>query len=93
MRTLDLLGQSYAMLILIFNHNSGTKNNTKTLIASIQQALKCYFVDLVCVCLWLKKPTYFTIQLIFTTIHGSITIFGTIHGFHCTILTNFYFYL
>ena len=36
-------------------------------------------------------PTYFTIQLIFLTIHESTTLFGTIHGSHYTISTNFYF--
>ena len=35
----------------------------------------------------------FTIQLIFTTIHGLHYTFGTIYGSHYTILTNFYFYL
>ena len=47
------------------------------------------------VCAWQKLflPTYFTIQLIFTTIHGHTTLFDTIHGSHCTILANFYLYL
>ena len=33
--------------------------------------------------------TYFTIQLIFLTIHESTTLFGTIHGSHYTISDNF----
>ena len=36
---------------------------------------------------------YFTIQLIFATIHGSYCTFGTIHEFHYTILANYYLYL
>ena len=38
-------------------------------------------------------PTYFTIQLIFPTIHESITLFVTIYGSYYTISANFYFYL
>ena len=41
----------------------------------------------------IKKPTYFTIQLIFVTIYELHYTFGTIHGSHCTISTIFYFYL
>ena len=46
-------------------------------------------------CVWQKLflPTYFTIQLIFATIHGPTALFGTIHRFHCTISANFYLYL
>ena len=51
------------------------------------------FLSLVCVWLPMKKPAYFTIQLIFVTIHGLHILFGTIHGSHYTILANFYFYL
>ena len=36
---------------------------------------------------------YFTIQLIFVTIHRPIVLFGTIYKFHCTISANFYIYL
>ena len=42
---------------------------------------------LVCVWLQIKKSAYFTIQLIF------VTTFGIIHGTHCIISSNFYFYL
>ena len=47
------------------------------------------------VSVWQKLflPTYFIIQLIFATIYESHCIFDTIHGFHCTILDNFYLYL
>jgi len=47
------------------------------------------------VCVWQKiiLLTYFTIQFIFATIHGSIALFGTIHEFCYTISANFYFYL
>ena len=41
----------------------------------------------------LKKPAYFTIQLIVTIIHESHYTFGTIHGSHNIISSNFYFYL
>ena len=37
--------------------------------------------------------TYFTIQLIFATIHSSIALFGTIHRSHYIISANFYLYL
>ena len=46
-----------------------------------------------CVWLKLKKPTYFIIKLIFTTIHSPTAFFGTINRFHYTISTNFYLYL
>ena len=46
-----------------------------------------------CVWLLLKKPAYFTIQLIFATIYGSTTLFCTIHESHYIISVNFYFYL
>ena len=46
------------------------------------------------VCLaWLILPIYFTIKLIFATIHGTAALFGTIHGSYCTIWANFYLYL
>ena len=38
-------------------------------------------------------PAYFTIQLIFVTIHGLIAFFYTIYRSHCIISSNFYFYL
>ena len=52
-----------------------------------------FFFHLMCVWQKLFLPTYFTIQLIFATIHGPTALFGTIHGFHCTISANFYLYL
>ena len=33
-------------------------------------------------------PIYFTIQLIFTTIHESHRVFSTIYEFYCTILST-----
>ena len=42
----------------------------------------------------IKKPAYFTIHLIFFLLFMSLFVFfGTIYGFYCTILVNFYFYL
>ena len=49
--------------------------------------------DVVCVWIQIKKPTYFTIHVIFVIIYEPIILFSTIYGAHCTILTNFYFYL
>jgi len=43
--------------------------------------------------MWIKIINQFTIQLIFTTIHGLTALFDTIHELHCTISINFYFYL
>ena len=34
---------------------------------------------------WWNLPAYFTVQLIFATIHGSTILFGTIHRSHCTV--------
>ena len=45
-------------------------------------------INIVCVLLQIKKPTYFTIQLIFATIHKSIALFGITYGFHYTISAN-----
>ena len=41
----------------------------------------------------MKNKNYFIIQLIFTTIYGSIVLFDTIYKFYGTISTNFYLYL
>ena len=49
---------------------------------------------LVCVWLQIKKPAFFTIQLIFATIHESHYTFQHYSWVtHYTILTNFYLYL
>ena len=41
----------------------------------------------------IKKPAYFTIQLIFVTIHRHHCTLWYYNGFHYTISANFYFYL
>ena len=46
-----------------------------------------------CVWLQIKRPVYFTIQFIFSTIYETTVLFSIIHGSHCTISTNFYLYL
>ena len=38
----------------------------------------------------MKNENYFTIQLIFATIHDLTALCGTIYETHCTISTNFY---
>ena len=51
------------------------------------------FYDLMFVWIAYFLPVYFTIQLIFSTIHYPIVLFDTIHKSHCTTLANFYLYL
>ena len=41
----------------------------------------------------IKKPTYFTIQLILLLFMGPIALFSTVHRSHYTISVNFYLYL
>ena len=47
------------------------------------------------VCVWkkLKNQLILLFSLFFLLFMGSIALFGTIHGSHCIISTNFYFYL
>ena len=52
-----------------------------------------FLFQLLCVWLKIKKSAYFTIQLIFATIHRPHVLFDTIYEFHFTISANFYLYL
>ena len=57
------------------------------------EVVKIHQLHLVCVWEVIKIINYFIIQLIFATIHRSTVFFSTIYWSHCTISTNFYFYL
>ena len=57
------------------------------------EVVKIHQLHLVCVWEVIKIINYFTIQLIFVTIHRSTALFSTIYWSHYTISTNFYFYL
>ena len=51
------------------------------------------FLLLASVWIPMKNKNYFTIQFILLLFMGPTTLFGTIHGPHCTISANFYLYL
>ena len=51
-----------------------------------------YFKLLVCVWMQIKKPNYYTIQLIFLLFMDPTSFFGTIRRSYCTISVNFYLY-
>ena len=57
------------------------------------EVVKIHQLHLVCVWEVIKIINYFIIHLIFVTIHRSTVLFSTIYWSHCTISTNFYFYL
>ena len=61
----------------LMNNNKNKLNNNENCIFQLMQNAKAMCLAKI------KKPTYFTIQLIFATIYGS----------HCTISANFYLYL
>ena len=56
---------------------------------------KYYFPNGHLVSVWIAYflPAYFTIQFILLLFMGPTALFDTIHGSHCTISANFYFYL